>query len=325
MKKIYSYSLSAAFVAALLSVSSVANAQDNNAAVTAEASQDAAVATFDDLTLKPESHWAGPADNAVEVEGAWGSKNMVGTFKSGSYEFVNSFTPEWSSWTGCSYSNMTATSFADYTTDQWNSAAGHGAAGSANYGVIYGSSTPNEQMEIIKVADGDAEGRIIKGMNITNSAWTVECVKNGNGSAQKFAQGSWFKVTFTGVKADKTATASVDYYLADYRSTNEADWTCLTDWAWVDLSSLGKVVSLNVSFDGTDKGSYGLNTSCYVCIDNVGCEKNTSTGIAANKWNSVELREVARFSADGKRISAPQKGLNIIRMSDGSTRKVVVK
>ena len=316
MKKIYSYSLSAAFVAALLSVSSVANAQDNSEVTV----KDATVATFEDLTLEPESHWAGPADNAVEVEGEW-SKNMVGTFKSGSYEFVNSFTPEWSSWTGCSYSNMTATSFASIDTDQWNSAAGHGAAGSANYGVIYGSSTP---MEIIKVLDGDTEGRIIAGMNITNSAWVVECVKNGNGVAHKFAQGSWFKVTFTGVKADKT-TASVDYYLADYRSENEADWTCLTDWAWVDLSSLGKVVSLSVSFDGTDK-SYGyLNTSTYVCIDNVGCEKNTSTGIAANKWNSVELREVARFSADGKCISAPQKGLNIIRMSDGSIRKVVVK
>ena len=319
MKKIYSYSLSAAFVAALLSISSVANAQDNSE-VTVE---DAAVATFEDLTLESESYWWGPADNAEEIQGNYGP-NMVGTFKSGSYEFVNSFTPEWSSWTGCSYSNMTATSFASYVTDQWNSAAGHGATGSANYGVLYGNSIPNMPMEIIKVLDGGAEGRIIKGMNVTNSAWTVECVKNGNGSAQKFAQGSWFKVTFTGVKADKT-TASVDYYLADYRSTNEADWTCLTDWAWVDLSSLGKVVSLNVSFDGTDKGSYGLNTSCYVCIDNVGCEKNTSTGIAANKWNSVELREVARFSADVKRISAPQKGLNIIRMSDGSTRKVVVK
>lgn len=320
MKYMANYSLSAAFVAALLSVSSVANAQDNSEVTV----KDAAVATFEDLTLEPESHWAGPADNAEEVSGAYGPE-WVGTFKSGSYEFVNSVNPAWGSWMGCSYSNMTATSFASYVTDQWNSAAGHGAAGSANYGVIYGSSTPNEQMEIIKVADGDAEGRIIKGMNITNSAWTVECVKNGNGSAQKFAQGSYFKVTFTGVKADKTTTASVDYYLADYRSENEAEWTCLTDWAWVDLSSLGKVVSLNVSFDGTDKGSYGLNTSCYVCIDNVGCEKNTSTGIAANKWNSVELREVARFSADGKRISAPQKGLNIIRMSDGSTRKVVVK
>ena len=316
MKKIYSYYLSAAFVAALLSVSSVANAQDNSEVTV----KDATVATFEDLTLEPESNWWGPADNAEEVVGAYGTE-WVGTFKSGSYEFVNSFTPKWSSWTGCSYSNMTATSFVDYTTDQWNSAAGHGAAGSANYGVIYGSSTP---MEIIKVLDGDAEGRIIKGMNITNSAWVVECVKNGNGVAQKFSQGSWFKVTFTGVKADKS-TASVDYYLADYRSENESEWNCLTDWDWIDLSSLGKVVSLSVSFDGTDKSSGYLNTSTYVCIDNVGCEKNTSTGIAANKWNSVELREVARFSADGKRISAPQKGLNIIRMSDGSTRKVVVK
>lgn len=323
MKKIYSYSLSAAFVAALLSVSSVANAQDNNAAVTAEASQDAAVATFDDLTLEPESHWAGPADNAEEVSGAYGPE-WVGTFKSGSYEFVNSVNPVWGSWTGCSYSNKTATSFESFDKDQWNSAAGHGATGSANYGVLYGNSIPNMPMEIIKVLDGGAEGRIIAGINITNSACVVECVKNGNGVAQKFAQGSWFKVIFTGTKADKS-TASVDYYLADYRSENESEWTCLTDWAWLDLSSLGKVVSLSISFDGTDK-SYGyLNTSTYVCIDNVGCEKNVSTSIAANKWNSVELREVARFSADGKRLSAPQKGLNIIRMSDGSTRKVVVK
>ena len=319
MKKIYSYSLSAAFVAALLSVSSVANAQDNSEVTV----KDATVATFEDLTLEPESHWAGPADNAEEVAGAYGTE-WVGTFKSGSYEFVNSVNPAWGSWMGCSYSNMTATSFESYDKDQWNSAAGHGANGSANYGVLYGNSLPNTPMEIIKVLDGDAEGRIIAGMNITNSAWVVECVKNGNGAAKKFEKGSWFKVIFTGTKADKS-TASVDYYLADYRSENESEWTCLTDWDWIDLSSLGKVVSLSISFDGTDK-SYGyLNTSTYVCIDNVGCEKNASTGIAANKWNSVELREVARFSADGKRISAPQKGLNIIRMSDGSTRKVVVK
>lgn len=319
MKKIYSYSLSAAFVAALLSVSSVANAQDNSEVTV----KDATVATFEDLTLEPESHWAGPADNAEEVSGAYGPE-WVGTFKSGSYEFVNSVNPAWGSWMGCSYSNTTATTFESYDKDQWNSAAGHGAEGSANYGVLYGNSLPNTPMEIIKVLDGDAEGRIIAGMNITNSAWVVECVKNGNGAAKKFEKGSWFKVIFTGTKADES-TASVEYYLADYRSENEADWTCLTDWAWLDLSSLGKVVSLSISFDGTDK-SYGyLNTSTYVCIDNVGCEKNTSTGIAANKWNSVELREVARFSADGKRIFAPQKGINIIRMSDGSTRKVVVK
>ena len=141
MKKIYSYSLSAAFVAALLSISSVANAQDNSE-VTVE---DAAVATFEDLTLESESHWAGPADNAEEVSGAYGPE-WVGTFKSGSYEFVNSVNPTYGSWMGCSYSNMTATSFESYDKDQWNSAAGHGANGSANYGVLYGNSIPNMPM-----------------------------------------------------------------------------------------------------------------------------------------------------------------------------------
>lgn len=34
---------------------------------------------------------------------------------------------------------------------------------------------------------------------------------------------------------------------------------------------------------------------------------------------------VARYNIRGERISAPQKGLNILRMSDGSTKKVFVK
>lgn len=35
--------------------------------------------------------------------------------------------------------------------------------------------------------------------------------------------------------------------------------------------------------------------------------------------------EVARYTADGKRVARPVKGLNIVRMSDGSVRKVMVK
>lgn len=33
--------------------------------------------------------------------------------------------------------------------------------------------------------------------------------------------------------------------------------------------------------------------------------------------------EIARYSADGRKLAAPTKGLNIIKMSDGTTRKVV--
>lgn len=38
-----------------------------------------------------------------------------------------------------------------------------------------------------------------------------------------------------------------------------------------------------------------------------------------------DAREVARYSVDGRQLSAPQPGLNIIRMSDGTSRKVWVK
>lgn len=38
-----------------------------------------------------------------------------------------------------------------------------------------------------------------------------------------------------------------------------------------------------------------------------------------------DAREVARYSVDGRQLNAPQQGLNIIKMSDGTSRKVWVK
>lgn len=40
---------------------------------------------------------------------------------------------------------------------------------------------------------------------------------------------------------------------------------------------------------------------------------------------ATDAREVVRFSVDGRQLSAPQPGLNIIKMSDGTSRKVWVK
>ena len=39
---------------------------------------------------------------------------------------------------------------------------------------------------------------------------------------------------------------------------------------------------------------------------------------------SSNANVVARYSVDGTKIIAPQKGINILKMSDGTTRKVVV-
>ena len=40
---------------------------------------------------------------------------------------------------------------------------------------------------------------------------------------------------------------------------------------------------------------------------------------------SANVKEVSRYSVNGKRLSAPAKGLNIVKYSDGSVKKVVVQ
>ena len=40
---------------------------------------------------------------------------------------------------------------------------------------------------------------------------------------------------------------------------------------------------------------------------------------------STNAKEVSRYSANGQRLSAPTKGLNIVKYSDGSVKKVAVE
>lgn len=49
-----------------------------------------------------------------------------------------------------------------------------------------------------------------------------------------------------------------------------------------------------------------------------------ATGID-NTTTSTDVEEVSRYSLNGQRLAVPVKGLNIVKYSDGSARKVVVK
>lgn len=49
-----------------------------------------------------------------------------------------------------------------------------------------------------------------------------------------------------------------------------------------------------------------------------------ATGITDTQ-TSADVREISRFTIDGKRISQPQRGINIVKYSDGTVKKVVVK
>ena len=157
------------------------------------------------------------------------------------------------SFMGFGISNRTATGFSatNLTIDQFNNVTGKAHSGK-QFAVVYG------QAATITVSN--TKGVNVKGFFFTNSSYLVNSVENGDDYAKKFADGDYLKVTVT---ADNGK--SVDFYPADYRT----GVTVVKDWKWLDLSSLGRVKVLTFTFDGTDKGSWGLNTPSYVCIDDL--------------------------------------------------------
>ena len=61
---------------------------------------------------------------------------------------------------------------------------------------------------------------------------------------------------------------------------------------------------------------FGDNFEKIVEFDATGIDKTTT---------STDVEEVARYSVNGQRLSAPTKGLNIVKYSDGSVKKVAVR
>ena len=71
------------------------------------------------------------------------------------------------------------------------------------------------------------------------------------------------------------------------------------------------------------KGTYyAYKSSEFGCFENI--VEFDATGID-KVATSANAKEVSRYSANGKRLSAPAKGLNIVKYSDGSVKKVVVQ
>ena len=99
------------------------------------------------------------------------------------------------------------------------------------------------------------------------------------------------------------------------KSVYEYTFNVDSSWKTDDL----KVIAFISGYDSTDP------TNCVVENVSVVVPSAASTDIkgveAVRGNNTVE----ARYTLDGRQISAPQKGLNIVKMADGSVRKVMVK
>jgi len=268
-------------------------------------------ATFENLQLAENSYWNG--------------SDGTGSFISGGYRFENSYSDYGYGpyATGFYYSNMTSTSFADYATHQYNSCVGHGAEGSANYAVYnipYGDELGVEVLS-------NEEGEVISGFYVANAASAYQSMLNGDSYAKKFGEGDWFMLTITGINANGETTGSVDFYLADCRDASTA--YILSDWRWIDLTSLGKVKRLGFSMSSSDNSWGYMNTPAYFSLDNLGGTKpeheEPIPTIIAQRTAGSDLAPVAIYNMGGARQQTLQPGMNIVKYANGTTRKVFVK
>jgi len=208
---------------------------------------------FQDLSLASESYWNGSDES--------------GNFTSGELSFNNDYNASYMSWVGFAYSNMTDQTTVGYTNQY--SAYVETPNSSDIYGVAYEGFAGQP---IISSANPD-QGGVIESIAVTNTTYAALSMLNGDAYAKKFGGVSgndedWFLVTFEGFNGS-TSTGTVDFYLADYQSSNNANDYIISDWANVDLTSLGYVNRIELSFDSSDVGDFGINTPTYAAIGNV--------------------------------------------------------
>lgn len=201
----------------------------------------------------------------LNSDSIWNGSDGSGSFTTKVATFNNNYNSAWFSWSGFACSAKKDTKTSGYT-NQYSVSAGSGALGSKQFALTYGTAT--------LLCDSNVYGNFsIKSLMLTNSTYTYLDMQNGSAYSKKFVAGDWYKITITGY-LNNTKTSAVDYYLADFRNGK----TLLSNtWTKVDVSALGKVNKVVFTLDSSDKGTYGMNTPAYACVDNIEFTQTIST------------------------------------------------
>ncbi len=240
------------------------------------------ISDFESLTLsKADTFWNGIT-------------NKLGTtFSNGNAIFNNyydtSYGGFWSA--GFAYTNMQDSIHGDYH-HLYSSKALKGFNGSANY-VSIAEDAYNNRVPIVKLS-GNAAGKQVSGFYISNSTYAFNSMRDGiSPPAKKFGGSTgndpdWFKVTIYKWLGGVKTTDSVDFYLADFRFSNNAQDYIVNDWRWVDLTSLGNVDSLSFHLSSSDNSFGFMNTPAFFCMDNF-TTKDAASGIEVVNIGTISV------------------------------------
>ncbi len=179
---------------------------------------------------------------------------------------------EFSFWSGWSYSRTTDT-LTSGLVNQYSAIAGSGVGGSSVYGVAGGVST-----EISFLAPFDFSGR---GAFLTNTTYAHNSMRDGDTFGKVFGgpagdDPDFFLLQISGLLGG-SQTGTVDFFLADFRSSDPSEDYIVNDWEFVSFDSLGIVDALEFRLSSSDTGRFGMNTPAFFAIDGIGAVPEVST------------------------------------------------
>ena len=198
--------------------------------------------------------------------------NLSGNFFSHGISFGNDFSNDFGFdyWSGFAYSNVNDPTTPGFE-NQFASASGGGMGGAGNYAIGFDDSFAESQKDVIILS----QPAPIAGFFVNNTTYTALSMRDGDAFAKSFGgvdgtDPDWFLLTVTGQDMDGIETGAVEFYLADYRFSNpELDYI-ITNWTWVDTSSLGKnVQSLQFGLSSSDHNGSMMNTPAYFALDHL--------------------------------------------------------
>jgi hypothetical protein len=203
-------------------------------------------------------------------ESYWNGSDGSGGFESDGLVFNNDYNATWDSWTGWSYSNTIDTTTPGYT-NQYSARTGAGALGSRTYAVanVYSGGAP----PTVELTAATA-GLNFQSLMVTNTTYAALSMRDGDVFAKQFGgvDGSdpdWFLLTIEGFDGSGNSVGTVDFYLADYRSSDPAEDYIVDAWTELDVSSLASATKLGFSLSSSDVGMFGMNTPAYFAVDNI--------------------------------------------------------
>ena len=130
------------------------------------------------------------------------------------------------------------------------------------YGYSDGSQFATDSRPVFDFQDGVA--RQVKGLWITNNSYFLHSLTQGDSFNQSATDDTFIDVTFEGFDAVGISQGMVKYRIQDGKKA-------LTDWAYVDLSSLGKIntLKINYEFSKDQDNGYGFAAPAYLVIDDI--------------------------------------------------------